>query len=43
MATSDKELANTLAAIEKEFGKGSIMQLGDMPPTTMSRASPPGR
>src|SRR5215210_7676050 len=25
----DKELQNTLAAIEKEFGQGSIMQLGD--------------
>jgi len=25
----DKELANTLAAIEKEFGQGSIMKLGD--------------
>ena len=29
MATQDKELANTLAAIEKEFGQGSIMKLGD--------------
>src|SRR5690242_19064824 len=29
MAASDKELANTLAAIEKEFGQGSIMKLGD--------------
>lgn len=26
----NKELQNTLAAIEKEFGQGSIMQLGDM-------------
>src|SRR5215208_4884858 len=25
----DKELQNTLAAIEKEFGQGSIMKLGD--------------
>lgn len=25
----DKELSNTLAAIEKEFGEGSIMKLGD--------------
>lgn len=29
MAASDKDLANTLAAIEKEFGQGSIMKLGD--------------
>jgi recombination protein RecA len=29
MAANDKELANTLAAIEKEFGQGSIMKLGD--------------
>ena len=29
MAAPDKELANTLAAIEKEFGQGSIMKLGD--------------
>ena len=29
MATNDKELQNTLAAIEKEFGQGSIMKLGD--------------
>ena len=29
MAASEKELANTLAAIEKEFGQGSIMKLGD--------------
>src|SRR3954468_4815695 len=29
MAVSDKELQNTLAAIEKEFGQGSIMKLGD--------------
>jgi recombination protein RecA len=29
MAIQNKELANTLAAIEKEFGQGSIMQLGD--------------
>lgn len=29
MAATDKELANTLAAIEKEFGQGSIMKLGD--------------
>jgi recombination protein RecA len=29
MATTDKELANALAAIEKEFGQGSIMKLGD--------------
>jgi recombination protein RecA len=29
MAIQNKDLANTLAAIEKEFGQGSIMQLGD--------------
>jgi recombination protein RecA len=29
MAASEKELQNTLAAIEKEFGQGSIMKLGD--------------
>jgi recombination protein RecA len=29
MAATDKDLANTLAAIEKEFGQGSIMKLGD--------------
>jgi recombination protein RecA len=29
MAAPDKDLANTLAAIEKEFGQGSIMKLGD--------------
>src|SRR5947209_4903977 len=29
MAENDKELKNTLAAIEKEFGKGAIMQLGE--------------
>jgi recombination protein RecA len=29
MAVQNKELQNTLAAIEKEFGQGSIMQLGD--------------
>jgi recombination protein RecA len=29
MAATDKELANTLAAIEREFGQGSIMKLGD--------------
>ena len=29
MAANDKELVNTLAAIEKEFGQGSIMKLGD--------------
>lgn len=29
MAAQDKELSNTLAAIEKEFGQGSIMKLGD--------------
>src|SRR5687767_2015117 len=29
MAVSEKELQNTLAAIEKEFGQGSIMKLGD--------------
>jgi recombination protein RecA len=29
MAATEKELANTLAAIEKEFGQGSIMKLGD--------------
>ena len=28
--TTDKELKNTLAAIEKEFGKGAIMQMGEM-------------
>jgi recombination protein RecA len=29
-ATTNKELLNTLHAIEKEFGQGSIMQMGDM-------------
>jgi recombination protein RecA len=29
MASESKELQNTLAAIEKEFGQGSIMKLGD--------------
>ena len=29
MAIQNKDLQNTLAAIEKEFGQGSIMQLGD--------------
>jgi recombination protein RecA len=29
MAATEKELQNTLAAIEKEFGQGSIMKLGD--------------
>jgi recombination protein RecA len=29
MGTESKELQNTLAAIEKEFGQGSIMKLGD--------------
>ena len=29
MAIPNKDLQNTLAAIEKEFGQGSIMQLGD--------------
>ena len=30
MADMDKELKNALSAIEKQFGKGSIMQLGEM-------------
>src|SRR4051812_23086703 len=30
LAQDNKELKNALAAIEKEFGKGSIMSLGDM-------------
>jgi recombination protein RecA len=29
MADNDKELRNTLAAIEKEYGKGAIMKLGE--------------
>ena len=29
MADQDKELKNALQQIEKQFGKGSIMQLGD--------------
>ncbi|MBO0699908.1 MAG: recombinase RecA [Zavarzinella sp.] len=29
MAATEKDLQNTLAAIEKEFGQGSIMKLGD--------------
>ncbi|QVL32063.1 recombinase RecA [Telmatocola sphagniphila] len=29
MAENDRELKNTLSAIEKEFGKGSIMSLGE--------------
>ena len=28
-AAQDKELKNALAQIEKQFGKGAIMQLGD--------------
>ena len=30
MAHPNKELQNALSAIEKEFGAGSIMQMGDM-------------
>ena len=39
MAASDKELANTLAAIEKEFGQGSIMKLGDATNTEVAGIS----
>ena len=38
---SERELKNALQQIEKQFGKGAIMQLGAAPPW-MCRASPPG-
>ena len=38
---SDRELKNALAQIEKQFGKGAIMQLGDDVHQRRARASPP--
>lgn len=39
MPPVNKELANALSAIEKEFGKGSIMQMGDFANTEISGIS----
>ena len=38
-----KALAAALAQIEKQFGKGSIMRMGDADRRTTSRSSPPAR
>ena len=38
-----KALAAALGQIEKQFGKGSVMRLGDASAATTSRSSPPAR
>ncbi len=40
MAEFDRELKNALQQIEKQFGKGSIMQLGDRPSSLARPAAP---
>lgn len=42
MIEKEKALTSVLASIEKQFGKGSIMRLGDAPPKTHQDVIPTG-
>ncbi|HHX03385.1 MAG TPA: recombinase RecA [Tissierellia bacterium] len=42
MTEKEKALTSVLASIEKQFGKGSIMRLGDAPPKTHQDVIPTG-